>query len=87
MTFDPTKETYLGDGLYCRFDGYHFRLRAPKWDGDHECDHEVALEPEVYGAFTNFVAMVRDHYMRAKTSNLTMGDAENALVDSPKDDG
>lgn len=35
------KETYLGDGLYVSFDGYHIVLRAPREDGDHW----VGLEP------------------------------------------
>jgi hypothetical protein len=37
------KETYLGDGLYASFDGYHFKLRAPRFGADHE----VFLEPHV----------------------------------------
>jgi hypothetical protein len=28
------KETYLGDGLYVSFDGFQFRLRAPRDHGD-----------------------------------------------------
>ena len=35
-------ETYLGDGLYARFDGYGAWLRAPREGGDHE----VYLEPQ-----------------------------------------
>ena len=34
-------EVYLGDGLYCSFDGYQIRLRAPREGGDHE----IFLEP------------------------------------------
>lgn len=37
-------ETYLGDGLYASFDGYHILLRAPCEGGDHV----VGLEPAVY---------------------------------------
>ena len=44
-------ETYLGDGLYVRFDGFSFWLRAPHIEGDHE----VCLEPEVLAAFFNYV--------------------------------
>ena len=44
------KETYLGDGLYASFDGYQFKLRAPRSDGDHE----VYLEPPVYAEFARF---------------------------------
>lgn len=39
-----SQETYLGDGLYAHFDGYHFVLRAPREFGDHY----VALEPPVF---------------------------------------
>jgi hypothetical protein len=42
-----TSETYLGDGLYCSFDGFMFTLRAPRDD----VDHWVGLEPEVLKAF------------------------------------
>ncbi len=49
------KETYLGDGLYCSFDGFHIILRAPRADGDHW----VGLEPQVYAALTEFVAKLK----------------------------
>jgi hypothetical protein len=44
-------ETYLGDGLYCSFDGYQIRLRAPREHGDHE----VFLEAETLQAFLQFL--------------------------------
>jgi hypothetical protein len=44
-------ETYLGDGLYTSFDGYHVVLRAPRHDGDHV----VMLETEVLGRFLAYV--------------------------------
>lgn len=47
-------ETYLGDGLYASFDGWQITLRAPRENGDHY----VALEPSVYAALTNFVALL-----------------------------
>lgn len=47
---DGPKETYLGDGLYASFDGWQFRLRAPREDGDHI----VYLEPAVMRAFDEF---------------------------------
>lgn len=31
------RETYLGDGLYARFDGYQIDLRAPRETGDDHC--------------------------------------------------
>lgn len=45
------RETYLGDGLYASFDGWHIWLRAPREDGDHK----VALEPATFAALLRFV--------------------------------
>lgn len=36
-----TNETYLGDGLYASYDGWHIWLRTNE-------GNEVALEPKVY---------------------------------------
>ena len=47
-------ETYLGDGLYARFDGFQIVLRAPRPEGDHY----VALEPEVYEELRRFASRV-----------------------------
>ena len=44
-------ETYLGDGLYCSFDGWGIRLRAPRSDGDHF----VVLDPEVWGKLRSWI--------------------------------
>jgi hypothetical protein len=52
------KETYLGDGLYASFDGFQFRLRAPRDDGFTGRDHVVYLETQVITAFTEFVEAV-----------------------------
>jgi len=46
------KETYLGDGLYVRFDGFTIWLRAPRETGDHV----VALDPSVWRMLERFVA-------------------------------
>jgi hypothetical protein len=52
------EETYLGDGLYASFDGYQFRLRAPRSGGDHE----VYMEPPVLLAFQEYVdQIIRRH--------------------------
>jgi len=48
----PNAETYLGDGLYARFDGFQLVLRAPRERGDHF----VALEPAVYQSLLQWVA-------------------------------
>lgn len=46
-------ESYLGDGLYAKFDGAHIWLRAPR--GWMIGDQEVAMEPEVFLEFLRFV--------------------------------
>ena len=48
---DKLLRIYLGDGLYCEFDGYMVTLRAPRDGGDHW----VALEPEVMQAFLDWI--------------------------------
>lgn len=44
-------ETYLGDGLYASFDGYQFKLRAPRENGDHV----VYFEQYVIGEFMDYI--------------------------------
>ena len=44
-------ESYLGDGLYCSYDGFQFRLRTTREFGDEE----VFLDPNVVIAFFNYV--------------------------------
>lgn len=56
---DKTREVYLGDGLYCSFDGFMFILRAPR----HEGDHWVALEPQVLAAFDEFRKVMVAEYL------------------------
>lgn len=43
-------ETYLGDGLYAHFDGYHIVLRLPHEFGDLH----VSLEPSVFDALLRY---------------------------------
>lgn len=50
----PTEETYIGDGLYARFDGFQIELRAPRDDGDDF----VYLEP---GMLDRLRDMVKDY--------------------------
>lgn len=45
-------ETYLGDGLYARNDGWMIWLRAPRTG----MDHEVALEPQIFEELLRFAA-------------------------------
>ena len=52
------EEEYLGDGLYVSFDGYMFRLRAPRIDGDHI----VFLEPSTLNSFNEYVRKTHERY-------------------------
>lgn len=56
------EETYLGDGVYARFDGYQVWLRTPRENGDHE----IALEPKVYEALTNYVRNLLEQVKAAR---------------------
>lgn len=49
------KETYLGDGLYASYDGYHIILRAPR---EGRVNHWVALEPKVMNEFFDFISRI-----------------------------
>lgn len=44
-------ETYLGDGLYVSFDGWHVILRAPRGG----IDHWIGMEPEVLARFQRYI--------------------------------
>lgn len=43
-------ELYLGDGAYVSFEGYAFKLRAPRANGDDE----VWLEPDMLDTFVRY---------------------------------
>ena len=47
-------ETYIGDGVYARFDGYQLWLRTPRENGDHV----IALEPAVYFALRDYAQKI-----------------------------
>lgn len=51
-------EEHIGDGLYASFDGFQFKLRAPR----PECDHEVFLEPAVLQAFEDYINRTYAHF-------------------------
>jgi hypothetical protein len=59
---EALREVYLGDGLYCRFDGYQFVLRAPREHGDDF----VALEPPVLKKFEAHVKRI--HVLQANSA-------------------
>ena len=49
-------QEYLGDGLYCGFDGWHVVLYA---SNGMETTNVVYLEPEVLRAFERYCARLR----------------------------
>lgn len=55
---DVKNEQHIGDGLYVSFDGFQFKLRAPREHGDHE----VYLEPSVLIEFEKYVNETYKHY-------------------------
>lgn len=57
MSDHPT--TYLGDGVYCQFDGFHFWLWTS--DGIKNSD-KIALEPETFAALLKFRKEVYDQH-------------------------
>ena len=50
-------ETYLGDGLYASFDGYHIWLKA---SNGVNVTNEVALEPAVFDALIAYEKRLRE---------------------------
>jgi hypothetical protein len=47
---DKDEETYIGDGVYASFDGWHVWLRT----GVDGREHRIALEPPVLAALTDY---------------------------------
>jgi len=52
---EALKEVYLGDGLFCKFDGFQLVLRAPREEGDHY----VALDLYVLESFEAHIRYIR----------------------------
>lgn len=65
MTLEEFKQkykekTYLGDGLYANFDGFHIFLYAERENGIHF----VALDPDVFDELVNYRDQI---YQNART--------------------
>ena len=54
MTRLDEMRDYLGDGVYCHFDGYHIWLTTQE-------GHRIALEPPVLRALDNYKERVRSY--------------------------
>jgi hypothetical protein len=48
------EETYLGDGLYARYDGFEIWLRAPRGGGDHEVCLDTGMLKQLQSMVDNF---------------------------------
>jgi hypothetical protein len=72
MNTQQKPEAYLGDGLYAKFDGWNFWLRAPRETGDHY----VAMEPEVLASFLEFVRKARPELRSIGGWSTTVNKAE-----------
>ena len=65
-----SEETYLGDGLYARFDRFGMLiLRAPREGGDHW----VGLDPEVIEALVKYIDARTDAQISAGMKALKEG--------------
>jgi len=51
-------ESYLGDGLYAKFDGWQIILRAPRDGGDHW----VGIDPHIFQAMLRFTDRINKKY-------------------------
>lgn len=54
----PIAPSYLGDGVYAAFDGFHIVLRV----GHHEAPQAVALDPDTIRALADYAKAVNAHY-------------------------
>ena len=68
-----SEEVYLGDGLYASFDGGVFKLRAPRFDGDHwvALDGCWARSTPTAGTSATSHATDRDHSAISSSSRVT----------------
>jgi len=44
-------ETFVGDGLFVSFNGWEYKLRAPRGNGDHV----IYLDPSTLSALLNYI--------------------------------
>lgn len=66
-----TQKTYIGDGAYVHFDGYHFVLSTERHDERDSRWDIVGLEPSVFDALISYRKQVYN-------------DAEK-IIDEPRD--
>jgi hypothetical protein len=59
---DRTDRSYIGDGVYCSFDGYHVWLECERDDQTHS----IALEPAVLGNLEIYVMGLKRKYGKKK---------------------
>lgn len=49
-----TQKTYIGDGAYVNFDGYHFILSTERYDQRDPRFDIIGLEPPVFDALLEY---------------------------------
>jgi hypothetical protein len=53
------RETYIGDGVYCSWDGWQVKLRAPRDGGDHVVFLEDGLTLQAFFEFLDAIPIKR----------------------------
>ena len=61
-----SEKFYLGDGLYVRFDGYHFILITER----ENSTHWVGLEPNIFDQFIEYRKSVYEDSKRITDNSL-----------------
>ncbi len=77
------RETYLGDGVYAVFDGYHVILDLRAQDSTTR----IALEPAVFAALNKFVEFINESAMAKQTlaAKRDREAAEGSRLDAVRD--
>ena len=70
------KKTYLGDGLYAQYDGYHVVLSTLRED----VEHFVALDSDVIYEFMRFLEKVFGVKINVERSESTVARPESERV-------
>ncbi len=63
-------KTYIGDGVYCEFDGYAFVLTT---ENGIEITNTIVLEPEVYSALIKYVKFTVDNEDNESLGSYMLG--------------
>jgi hypothetical protein len=71
MTTPEDHRDYIGDGVYCSFDGYHIWL----WTSNGLSDSErIALEPNVLDNLNHYAARMKAIYEKRTSEHSSPSD-------------